>query len=95
MEYATTSYLDKQMSPVGRIYRLWFAMFAVRYWMYWMLNETYPLAKHIFTSNAYQCLEVNAHSLVLIELRIQELELAELFLPLSLIANSAKHPSKP
>lgn len=53
MEYATTSYLDKQMSPVGGIYRLWFAVFAVRYWRYWMLcDETYPLAKHFFTSNA-------------------------------------------
>nr|CAH0104465.1 unnamed protein product [Daphnia galeata] len=69
------------MSPVGGIYRLWFAVFDVRYWRYWMLcDETYPLAKHFFTSNAYQCLEVNAHSLVLIELR-QELEPAELFLP--------------
>ena len=45
-----------------------------------LCDETYPLAKHIFISNAYQCLEVNAHSLVLIELRLQELELATLFL---------------
>ena len=46
-----------------------------------LCDETYPLAKLFFTSNAYQCLEVNSHSLVLIELRLQELELAELFLP--------------
>ncbi|KZS02505.1 Uncharacterized protein APZ42_000434, partial [Daphnia magna] len=49
MEYSTTSYLDKQMSPVYRIYSLWFAVFAVRYWRYCMLcDETYPLAKHFF-----------------------------------------------
>jgi hypothetical protein len=81
MEYATTSFLDKQMAPLERIFFLWFAVFSVRYWRYWMMcDQAYPLAKHFFTSNAYQCLELNAHSLVLTELRLQESQMTELFL---------------
>jgi hypothetical protein len=81
MEYATTSFLDKQMAPLERIFFLWFAVFSVLYWRYWMMcDQAYPLAKHFFTSNAYQCLELNAHSLVLTELRLQESQMTELFL---------------
>ena len=84
MEYTTTSFLDKQLTPLQRIYRIWFAVFSTRYWRYWkMCDKTYPLAKHFFTGNAYQCLELNAHLLVLTELRLQKLELTELFLPWS------------
>lgn len=84
MDYTTTSFLDKQMTPLQRIYRIWFAVLSVRYWRYWiMCDKTYPLAKHFFTGNAYQCLELNAHSLVLTELRLQKLKLTELFLPWS------------
>ena len=84
MEYTTTSFLDKQLTPLQCIYRIWFAVFSTRYWRYWMTcDKTYPLAKHFFTANAYQCLELNAHLLVLTELRLQKLKLTELFLPWS------------
>ena len=76
MEYTTTSFLDKQLTPLQCIYRIWFAVFSTRYWGYWMTcDKTYPLAKHFFTADAYQSLELNAHA--------HKLKLTELFLPWS------------
>ncbi len=71
--YITSSYLDKTISPLERVYRIWYATFSLRFWRYWMLcDDSYKLADNFVTLNSYLCLEINAHSLILLILRLQD-----------------------
>lgn len=58
-----------------------FTRIAVDFNLFHLKIVLWQIKKHFFTSNAYQCLELNAHSLVLTELRLQESQMTELFLP--------------
>ncbi|KAK4021394.1 hypothetical protein OUZ56_003310 [Daphnia magna] len=64
MNKVTSSFLDKKLEPLERVYRLWYCVFCLRYWRYLLsCDDVYPLAKHFITLNAYLCIEINAHSL--------------------------------
>ena len=59
------SYLDKSLDPLTRIEKIWYVTFFMRYWRKWvMLNKAYTLQDHFVTSNAYTCIELNAHALI-------------------------------
>lgn len=67
MSYIASSYLDKSLTPLERVYRIWFATFSFRIWRYWMCcDETYSLGVNFITLNAYLCCEINAHGLILL-----------------------------
>ncbi|KAK4013585.1 hypothetical protein OUZ56_026138 [Daphnia magna] len=78
MDRVTSSFLNKKLEPLERVYRLWYCVFCLRYWRYWLsCDDVYPLTKHFITLNAYLCIEINAHSLVI----LQESGTPELFMP--------------
>ena len=59
------SYLDKDLDPLCRIEKLWYVVFFMRYWRKWlMLNSKYTLRENFITSNAFACIELNAHALL-------------------------------
>ncbi len=63
MRCIVDSYLDKTLSPIVRLEKAWYAVFFVRYWRSWLLhNPDYTLEKNFITSNAYACIELNAHA---------------------------------
>ena len=65
MKCVVDSYLDKSLSPLDRIEKAWYANFFARYWKQWMLlSDKYTLKDNFLTSNAYQCIELNAHALI-------------------------------
>ena len=65
MKCTVDSYLDKSLSPLERIEKAWYANFFARYWKEWIsLSDQYTLKQNFLTSNAYLCIELNAHSLV-------------------------------
>ena len=65
MESVVNSYLDKSSTPIDRIEEVWFATFFTRYWKKLiLLHSTFTLAQNFITSNAYMCIEINAHSLL-------------------------------
>ena len=71
MDYITNSYLDKKLDPLTRVYQMWYSVFCFRAWRYWMsCDSTYPLGKHFVTPNTYLCAEINAHSLVMLLVRL-------------------------
>jgi hypothetical protein len=81
MSYITSSFIQKDLTPLERVYRMWYAVMSLRYWRFWMsCDATYPLAKHFISLNAYLCAEINAHSLVLMILRLREDGTPDLFL---------------
>ena len=67
------SFLDKQLDMYSRIKKAWYAVFFMRYWRQWLLsNKNYTLGNNFITSNAYKCIEINAHSLVTFLLTIRD-----------------------
>ena len=59
------SYLDMSLNPLERVEKAWYANFFVRYWRQWiLLSEKYTLRQNFLTSNAYLCIELNAHALL-------------------------------
>ncbi len=65
MKSVVDSYLDKSLSPKQRIEEAWYAVFFLRYWRQWILQHpNFTLQKNFISSNAYMCVEINAHSLI-------------------------------
>ena len=59
------SYLDKSLDPISRLEKLWYVVFFLRYWRKWIiLNKSYTLGNNFITSNAYNCIELNAHAMI-------------------------------
>ena len=66
------SFLKRDLSPLQRIQDAWFALFFVRYWRQWILNNKhYTLENNFITTNAYICIELNAHALITLLLTLQ------------------------
>lgn len=73
MYYSSSSYLDKALSPLDRVYRIWYVAFSLRLWRYWTTcDKAYTLAANFMTLNVYLCVEFNAHALVLMILALQD-----------------------
>lgn len=67
------SYLDKNLDITARIKKAWYAAFLVRYWRQWLLiNGQYTLADNFISLNAYKCIELNAHSIIVYVMIIRE-----------------------
>ena len=65
MRSAIDSYLDKILTPAERLEEIWYATFFLQYWRQWVLDHPkFSLEKNFITSNAYMCVEINAHSLL-------------------------------
>lgn len=91
MNYATTSYLDKALKPLERIYRIWYANFAIRLWRSWLqCDATYNLLKNFVTPNIRDCIEINAHSLLLVMLALKEIKEEKRFLPWLMTSQSCE-----
>ena len=82
LSYVTSAFLDKQILPLERIYRIWWANFTLRYWRSWICEqEGYTLKDNFVSLNSYLCVEINAHALILILHELQIRQQPELFLP--------------
>ena len=82
MSNITSSYLDKNITPLERVYRIWHFVFALRYWRFWMnCDDVYNLSDCFISSNSYICAEVLAHSLVLLITKFREDKTPELLMP--------------
>ncbi|KAJ1529957.1 hypothetical protein ONE63_006685 [Megalurothrips usitatus] len=65
MRNIINSFLDPSLTVLERVYFTWYSTFFMRLWRAWLLSHPkYTLHNNFITSNAYLCLEVNAHSLV-------------------------------
>ncbi|KAK4009281.1 hypothetical protein OUZ56_018397 [Daphnia magna] len=67
MYLVTSSFLDKSLSPLERINRIWTTVFCLRYWRLWLTSDgIYSLSQNFISSNAYLSIEINAHTLLLV-----------------------------
>lgn len=79
-------FLDETLTPLERIRHIWFANFMLRIWREFILKskKRYSLKNHFITANSYVCVEINAHSLVMLMLYLKEKNMDSLFVPVLL-----------
>ncbi|XP_046409390.1 uncharacterized protein [Neodiprion pinetum] len=76
------SYIDSELTPLERIFSIWYSVFCLRMWRAWIsANDSYTLGKNFITSNCYTCIEINAHTLIDVIIRLRDSDQPELFLP--------------
>ena len=78
------AFLNKTLSPLERIKKVWYAIFFLRYWHRWFhLQKGYVIKDNFITSNAYTGIELNGHAIILflIILRDQIPDGNDLFYP--------------
>lgn len=56
----TSSYLNDELDPVEKIYNIWSAVYFIRAWRKWLVLNDYSSTDNFITSNANQCIEINA-----------------------------------
>lgn len=64
IRYVLQSFTAKDISASERIYFMWYAVFVLRHWRKWILTDCNTRAANFITSNAYICIELNAHALI-------------------------------
>lgn len=75
------SYTDKKLTPIERIEKIWYAVFMLRFWRRDVETSSNRTLKNNFlTTYTYTCVELNAHSLVLLILHLKQQNLPEYFL---------------
>lgn len=87
--YIESAMDDLEMIPIERIRRLWFVVFFLRIWRKWIINSSknrnsttkYTLKDNWITANAYQCIEINCHSIIHVMRKMREAGEDDLFLP--------------
>lgn len=86
-EGITSSLRDVDISPLERIYRMWFATYFVRAWRKWISHGNTSSSSHhtlkynFISNNAYSCIEVNAANLVSLTQSFRDQNMEKLFLP--------------
>lgn len=76
------SYRDKELTPLQRIQKIWYALFVLRLWREYILTKRHlTIEENFLSQNCYSCIELNAHTLVLIILYLKEKDMPHLFRP--------------
>lgn len=79
---ATSCYLDKQLTPLERIYRIWNSTFLLRIWRQFILeSDAYNLKDNFISHIAHACIEVNAISLTQMIIHLRDIGKPEMFRP--------------
>lgn len=79
--YINGALISTSMSPEERIHKLWYAVFFSRLWrLSCVMRKDRSLANDFLTSNAYACLEINAHNMLKFLVKCRELNKPEIFL---------------
>lgn len=81
-KYTVSSFLDRNLTPTDRIYRIWNALFLLRIWRSFIQkSNNYQLNTNFITSNAFECIEINAIGLLKLIISLRELNNPEMFIP--------------
>ena len=81
MQDVMDSYLSETLASDRRVFLVWRALFFLRRWRHWLQLEGHSVTDSFVSANAYVCVEVNAHCLVLAIRRLREEGTPEYFLP--------------
>jgi hypothetical protein len=61
---AVSAFIEVGMQLNQHIYHIWYATFLLRGWKEWVQSQPNLTMENFMTSNAYTCIEHNAHALI-------------------------------
>lgn len=68
----TSSFLDRNLKPLERIYGIWNVIFLLRIWRKFICDsECYNLADNFISANSNDCIEINAYGLIQLVVRLR------------------------
>lgn len=78
----TSSFMQYDLMPLERVYRIFNAVFFLRIWSSWINSSSaYKLNENFITPNCYKCIEINAMNLVSLIKQFRNENAHERFLP--------------
>lgn len=82
MRDVISAYMAPNLTPLERIRKIWHSLFLIRIWRGYVLStKNLTLKKNFWTQYCYICIELNAHSLVLLLLHMKKNDMSKLFKP--------------
>lgn len=76
------AFIEPNLEPLERIRCMWFPNFMFRIWRkYIEKHDKYTLKDNFLSLNCYNCIELNAHSMVQLMVHLKAIGRPELFLP--------------
>lgn len=82
MRQIIEAFSSYELTPAERVRKMWYCVFMVRIWRrYIVKSKKFKLKPNFLSSYSYTCIELNAHSLVLIILHLRRMNAPHLFLP--------------
>lgn len=77
----TSSYMQNDLTPIDRIYNIWYAVYVLRCWRKFIEKaDNCTLEQNFISRNAYICIEINAQNLIELILRLRNAQLPCMFL---------------
>lgn len=75
------AYRSECLKPLERVYKIWYSVFILRIWREYVSSKKgLVLEKNFITLNCYSCVELNAHSLLLILIHLKKINKPNLFM---------------
>lgn len=74
--------MDRNLSPIQRLEKMWYGLFIVRIWRYYISKQPgLTLKENFMSSLCYYCIELNAHNLISMIINLKERKLTHLLIP--------------
>lgn len=78
----TSSFMQDDLMPLDRVYRIFNAVFFFRIWSSWLKSShAYKTDENLITSNCYKCIEINAMNLISLMKQFRDENAHSRFLP--------------
>lgn len=86
----TSSFIEENLNPIERIYRIWNSLYFLRCWRQSIQKSKHQtLTENFISSNAYMCIEINAHALVQLTVKLRSSQ--NMFLPIKFASQPCEH----
>jgi len=67
------AFLDKSLTPLERIKKVWYVIFFLRYWHRWLcLEKQFTVKENFITSNAHSGIELDGHALIILTILLRD-----------------------
>ncbi|CAG9822811.1 unnamed protein product [Phaedon cochleariae] len=66
------AFVEKNMEINTRIYNMWYSILFLRVWRQWLSRNNYSMEKNFISQNAYTCIELNGHGLILLTQKLKQ-----------------------
>lgn len=77
----TSSFLQLEMKPLERVFRIWRATYFLRIWRQQIVSsKTFKLQENFISSNAFTCIEINSRNLIVLIKKFRDEGSSEQFL---------------